>query len=232
MKGRIAELAEPIAQRFGLFLLLLTLILVMWWFGALGAVLLDDTLHHHYEWPTTLPGVELVIVPLAAIAAARWQFAADWLTSLRATGLGPSLALLMAMTLVGLFAFLVWSWASPLTTFGPVPEFGVLRWLGTGLGVAFAMVWLPLFPRVTATLAGMIVGPALFALVGYTLGADMRIDSGSGRPGEEAAVLSILVMLVWILGARWLSQGRRPLFHAAWSGTVMLFLTALGIALW
>ena len=230
MNGRFAEVAEPIAERLGLFLLLLALILVMWWFGAVGAVLLDDTLHHRYEWPATLPGAELVIVPLTAIAVARWQFAARSLASLRTTSLGPYLALLMALTLVGIFAFSVWSWASPLATFGPVSEFGVLRWLGTGLGVAFAIVWLPLFPRVTATLAGMIVGPALFALVGYALGADMRIESGSDGPGMGAAVLSFLVMLVWMLGAGWLSQGGRPLYHAAWSATVMLCLAAFGIA--
>ena len=87
-----------------------------------------------------------------------------------------------------LCAYLAWSWRTPLTTFGPESQFGVVRWLGTALAAAFTVVWLPLFPRVMATLAGMIAGPALFALVGYTFfGSHMQIywpgsDGRGGRP--------------------------------------------------
>ena len=235
MSGWLADVFEPAAEKLGMFVLLLVLLLVMWWFGALGALLLDHTLHDRYgwpDWPATLPGVELAIVPLVAIAAARWRPAADRLITLRASGLGPYLSSLMAMALVGLFAYMVWSWATPLTTLGPAPEFGVVRWLGAALGAAFVVVWLPLFPRITATLAGMVAGPALFAVVGYGIGADMRISEGSdGATGGGGFLLvSALAMVIWILGASWLSQGGRPLFHAAWSAAVMLCLTVVGIS--
>ena len=217
------------AERLGMGLLLLVLALVMLIFGGVGAFLLDYSLHHRYDLPASRPGIELVIVPLSAVAAARWRFGAYRLISYRGSGVGPYLPLLMAATLVGLIAFLVWSWAATLTTVGP-DEFGVVRWLGTALAAAFTIIWLPLFPRIMATLAGMIAGPALFGLVGYTLFAShMQIHSlGSDGPGSGAFVVGLVATPVWILGAGWLSQGGRPLFHAAWSGAVMLCLALLG----
>ena len=72
----------------------------------------------------------------------------------------------MAAALAALCAWLVWSWGQPQASFGP-DRFGYARWLGTALAAASTIFWLPLFPRLTAILAGMIAGPALFAGLGY-----------------------------------------------------------------
>ncbi len=117
----------------------------------------------------------------------------------------------------------------------------MVRRLGTALAAAFTVVWLPLFPRVTATLAGMIAAPALFVLVGYTFfGSHMQIYwPGSDGPGGPAIGFAFLGTLVWLLGAICLSlwvrrgevvrQERHPLIHAVWSGAVTLCLAVLGI---
>ncbi len=39
------------------------------------------------------------------------------------------------------------------------------RW--PGLWEGFTWFWMPLFSQITATLAGMIAGPALLAITGY-----------------------------------------------------------------
>ena len=147
----------------------------------------------------------------------------------------------MAASLVGLNAFLAWSWITPLTVCGSEPAFGLVRWLGSVLLVVFTFVWLPLFPHVTAILAGMIAGPTLFAVIGYTFfGACMRPYDPPGieRSGGGAALLSFLATFVWILGAAWLSRrsrpgeafryAARPIYYAVWGGTVMLALALFG----
>lgn len=243
MSERIRPTVELFAERLGMAALLAVLALVVWFFSMVGALTLDETLHRSL-WTAELPGVELAIIPLVAIAAAKWRFAAGRLLTFRASGIGPYLPLLMAATLIGLMMYLRWSWVTPLHEFGPLPQFGMLRWLGTALAAAFTMIWLPLFPRVTATLAGMIAGPAVFAAIGYTFfGSYMRSD----LPGNESAGETLLVLLlvfevlVWMPGALWLShrsrlgevvrQGRRPLSHAVWSGALMLGLAILGVNL-
>ena len=153
---------------------------------------------------------------------------------------GRYLALLMAVALVGLIASFMWSRVAQLITLGPIPEVGLVRWLGAALAAAFTIVWLPLFPRVTSTLAGMIAGPALFAVLGYSFFGSYIQDSSprSDGPALAAGMLTILATLLWMPGALWLShrtrlgevvrQGRRPLSHAVWSGALMLLLTAMG----
>ena len=220
--------------------LLVLLALVMWMFSLVGAVALDETLHRA-RWTAKLAGTELAIIPLTAIAATKWRFAANRLQTFRASGFGPFLPLLLAATLFGLMTYLRWSWLTPLNAFGP-DEFGVVRWLGTALAAAFTMIWLPLFPRITATLAGMIAGPAVFAVIGYTfLGSYMMNPHLTQLENWGVATLLVLlvpVLLVWMPVALWLShrawlgevvrQGRRPLSHALWSGALMLLLTVVG----
>lgn len=223
-----------------MFLLVVLVALVMLIFGAWGAFLLDDTLHDRTSWSAPRPGIELMVVPLTAIGAARWRWGADRIIALRQSRIDPCLPLLMAAALVGLIAYLVWSWDTSLTLVGP-DEFGLVRWLGTALASASTVVWLPLFPRVTATLAGMIAGPALFGLFGYAFfGSQMQIHYwGSDGPWRVAMNFSLLATPLWILGAVLMShwtrrgeikqQGAGPLFHAAWSGLVMLSLAILGV---
>jgi len=222
-------------------LLLIVLILIVWTFCLAGAISLDRSLHRP-DFPGVLPGIELAIVPIAAFAAARWRFATDRLNLLSASGIGPYLPSLMAATLVGLIGYLVWSWTTPLTTVGPVSEFGLARWLGTVLAAAFTCVWLPLFPRVTVTLAGMIGGTALFAALGYAMfPSEMPVaDDRWGVDGAHGAVFfASFVTLFWIAGAVWLTNrdrhgeaagvGPRPRNHAIWIGLVMFCTTALAL---
>ena len=228
-----------VVELLGMAALLVLLAFVMWGFSVAGAFALDYTLHRAL-WTAKLAGTELAIIPLTAIAATKWRFAANRLQTFRASDIGPFLPLLLAATLFGLMTYLRWSWLTPLNAFGP-DEFGVVRWLGTALAAAFTMIWLPLFPRITATLAGMIAGPAVFAVIGYTfLGSYMRNPGLSQLESWVGIGLFFLVavLLVWMPVALWLShrawlgevvrQGRRPLSHALWSGALMLLLTVWG----
>ncbi len=223
-----------------MFLLVVLVTLVMLIFGAAGAFLLDDALHDRGGWPAPRPGIELMVVPLTAIGAARWRWGADRIIALRSRRIDPYLPLLMAVALVGLIAYLVWSWDTSLTRVGP-DEFGLVRWLGTALTAAFTVVWLPLFSRVTATLVGMIAGPTLFGLFGYTFfGSQMQIHyAGSDGPGMAALFFTMVATPAWTLGAILMShwtrrgevkqRGAGPLIHGAWSGVVMLSLAILGV---
>ncbi|MCY4620093.1 MAG: hypothetical protein OXD50_16295 [Chloroflexi bacterium] len=239
MNQRSGRAVERFVELVGMGMLLLVLILVMWLFGMSGAFLLDDVLHHAPGLQATRPGIELVVVPLIAIAAARWRWGADRILTLRWSGAVYFLPALMCASLVGLITYLLWSWMTPLTTVGP-NEFGLVRWLGTALAALFVVLWLPLFPRITATLAGMIAGPALLALVGYSFsGSFMQIDSPSSDGPRSAAIgTSFLATLVYLVAAiylnfqAWRNQMFRPerqsLKYAVWSGTVMFVLAFLG----
>ena len=106
----------------------------------------------------------------------------------------------------------------------------------------FTWVWRPLFPRVTATWAGMIAGPALFAIVGYSFFPECmpeHLPTGEERSGAGGIlVLSPLAMVVWAGGALWLwavaptgaepHVSFSPLQFAVWSGTIMLALSLIG----
>ena len=167
----------PLADGLGLILLLSVLVLVVIYFSMFGAFLLDDTLHGHVaDWRATRPGLELVIVPLAACVAARQRFLESRLKSFRESGVGPYLALLMAATLAGLCAYLAWSWRTPLTTVGP-DDFGIVRWLGTALARG-SRSSAPPFSSRHGDIGRCDRRPALFAIIGYTfLGSHMQIES-------------------------------------------------------
>ncbi len=233
--------AEWFSTRVGMGLLLFVLILVVWIFCLAGAISLDRSLHRS-DFPGMLPGVELAVVPIAAFVAARWRIAAGRLGSLHSSGIGPYLSLLMSATLVGLVAYLVWSWTTPLTTAGPSSEIGLVRWLGAALAAAFTCIWLPIFPRVTLTLAGMIAGAVLFAGLGYALfPSQMTVpdDRWGTDGGHGAAFFAVLVILIWIAGAVWLAHhdrqketsglGPRPMNHAIWIGLLMFCSAALAL---
>ena len=162
--------AEPFLESLGWVLLVPVVVVVVFTFGALLAGEgIDEILHASPDWywrHSRLTGIELTIIPLSAIFAAWLRPGADRIKALRETRSGPWLPLRMAATLAGLCAWLIWSWHLPQASFGP-DQFGYARWLGTALAAAFTIFWLPLFPRMTAVLAGMIAAPALFAGLGY-----------------------------------------------------------------
>ena len=170
-------------QHLGWVVLVLALIVVAFTFGLfLAQAGIDQILHDFPGWGrrhSRLTGIELTIVPLSAIAAAWLQPGADRIRAIRETPVSPHVPLLMAAALVGLIAWLVWSWHLPQASFGP-DGFGYARWLGTALAAAFTIFWLPLFPRLTAMLAGMIAGPAVFAGLGY-----LFFESFLTRPPED-----------------------------------------------
>ena len=107
---------------------------------------IDQILH---EFPnlhrrhSRLTGIELTTVPLSALAAAWLQPGADRIRAIRETPVSPRVPLLMAAALVGLIAWLVWSWYLPQAAFGP-EQFGYARRTGTALAAAFTIFWLPL----------------------------------------------------------------------------------------
>ena len=191
---------EGLAQHVGWIVLVLALIAVVSIFGIwLAHRGIDQILHVWPDWGghSRLTGIELTIVPLSAIFAAWLRPGADRIQAIRETWVGPYLPLLLAAALVGLYFWLFWSWHLPLASFGP-DRFGYARWLGTALAAAFTIFWLPLFPRVTATLAGMITGPAIFAGLGY-----LFFESFLTSPPQdcyetcpEAGFLSLLALMV------------------------------------
>ena len=189
--------AEELAQYVGWVALVVVGIAVTYTFGLfLAAGGVHNFLHHFPEGSShsRLTGIELAIVPLSAIAAAWLRPGADRIRALRETWAGPWLPLLMAATLVGLCTWLVWSWLLPQASFGP-DQFGYARWLGTALAAAFTIFWLPLFPRLTAILAGMIAGPALIAGIGYIFFGSSPIVCGqralTGPAAAEVAICSL-----------------------------------------
>ncbi len=230
-------------EALGWVVLLVLLAAVMWWFGGLMANGIDNLLHTRrlYDWTEArLPGIELAIVPLTAVAASRLRFGVDRILALRASRVGPMFPLLMAASLFGLVAYLVWTWMSPQAAFGSLLEFGWLRWLGLVLLAGFTWVWLPLLPRVTATLAGMIAGPALFAVIGYSFVPECMPERVIWERSYAAGLIfaSSFAMFVWAGGALWLRARARTgtethapshsLRFAVWSGVIMLALALLG----
>ena len=109
---------ERAVELLGWVVLLVLLAAVMWWCGGellngidnfirLGPGYTDASGYTYAK--VTLPGIELAIVPLAAIAAARLRFGAGRILALRRSRVGPWLPLLMAASLFGLAVYLVWT---------------------------------------------------------------------------------------------------------------------------
>ena len=244
MRVGFGRTVERAVERLGWVLLLLVLVAVMWVFGMHIGLGIEDFLRSRGfgQFQVRPPGIELVIVPLTAVAAARLRYGSDRILALRASCVAPLLPLLMAASLFGVVAFLSWNWVQLRGVFGVVLEFGPLRWLGIALAAAFTWVWMPLFPRITATLAGIIVGPTLLIIIGYLflgscLGA-YHPGSGSEREPIQAFFVSIPAMIVWGMGALYLNlwatpggaigPAGRPVYYAIWSGLIMLALALIG----
>ena len=144
--------------------------------------------------------VDLVAIPLAAVAAAWLRWGADWITAplapraIRARSrwgeegtpppgespVRPLLPLLGAVVLFGVIWYWGWWLFNPHYVFGIDPLFGVQRWISVALMAGVGYVGMMLFPRLTAAMAGAVAGPTLFAVVGYTLFPSF-IEAASSR---------------------------------------------------
>lgn len=168
----------------------------------------------HHVWR---PGIELTIIPIAVLVAAWSRLGWKRIAALRTSRLGAWLPLLMAACLVGMGLFLEWSW--DLRSDTRPPDVGWQRWLGTALAGAFTVFWLPLFPRLTAALGGMIAGPAIFAILGYaffeSFMTEPQIAETYQPPGERLATFIPLVSAAMLLGLAMLSNRRRSVLWLA-----------------
>lgn len=189
---------------------------------------MDYSIYGRVDGPLLI-GVELTAVPVTALAAAKLRLGASRLALLHQGKIRLFLPLLMAGSLVGVTTYLVWALNLPQSEFGP-NEFGVVRWLGVALLAAFTWFWLPVFPRVTAKLAGMIGGPALFAGAGYLLFAGaLKNEPGYNEIATFYAACAVVLavgaeLLLLTSGRLWLS----PRAHAVWTGALMMGLSYVG----
>jgi hypothetical protein len=133
--------------------------------------------------------IDVVAVPLAAAAAAWGRWGAGWITTPQrrhairarsrwgeegtpvpvASPVRPLLPWLGAVVLCAVFWYWFWWGFNPHDVFGIDPQFGVQRWISVALMAGVGYAGMMLFPRLTASMAGAVAGPALFAVVGYTL---------------------------------------------------------------
>lgn len=172
-----------LVDRLGTAVLLVVAVgamLVEAYFGLLWAGI-DESLHKYHLVRTYDPDtgryflvplrvhIDLVAIPLAAIAAAWLRWGADWIAASRASRVGPLLPLLWAAVLAGVLSYWSWRGGHPHHLFGIHPQFGVQRWVSVALMAGVGYGGMMLFPRLTASMAGAVAGPALFAVVGYTL---------------------------------------------------------------
>lgn len=221
--GQLANLLGTVLSVFIVALVMLgNGIYHLWWAGV------DHTLHTYGP----LRGIELVLFPLAAIVAAWLCWGAEWIAGLRASRVGPLLPLFGAAVLFAVFRYIGfwWEYREELPTgYGP---FVVQRTIGAALVAVVAYIGMVLFPRVTASLAGAIVGPTLFAVVGYFLFPSFMRDPG-GRLAEVLVVVFNLGAIAVAIGAivamlRSQRLRQRPLSHAIWMGALMLCLAVSG----
>lgn len=161
---------RPEIELAGWIVLVPVLLGVVWVYALNLAISGVEVVFSGLDYPYNDPllaSVELVVFVLTSIAVPWLRPLAERIRSLRETSLGPFLTLLMAASLIGFLAYLVWSTGYPQASVGP-DDFGFTRWLGAALAVGFPLLWMPLFPRLTAILSGMIAGALIFALFGYT----------------------------------------------------------------
>lgn len=200
----------PAIELTGWIILILVVLGAAFTYGSLlgyhgvGDLLLSSRSHSGGGIAPLLAGVEFAAIPLTAIAAAWLRLGTDRIQTVRATWVGPFLPLLMAASIVGLLAYFTWSNQHLQYEHGP-DGFAFTRWVGTALAAAFAVIWLPPFPRITSILAGMIAGIAIFALIGY-----LFFESSLSH-GDECAlgpflysVLAILIGFSFLSGLGWL----------------------------
>ena len=228
------------AHDVGNAILFLVVSFILLWFGGyymLGAGV-DTTLFGYTRidtYDSSVPlgmGVELVALPIAAIAAAWLRWGEEAIAVARTSGIGPLLPLLGAATLFGVFWYLDWFWSNPQDLLGIDPRFGVQRWLSVALMAGVGYFGMLRFPRLTASMAGAFAGPALFAIVGYTLfPSSMRDPEGDladwlMRTFMIGALAVAIAAILMMLRSKRVPQ--RPLSYALWVGALMLCLAVAG----
>ncbi|MXW34398.1 MAG: hypothetical protein F4Z60_01880 [Chloroflexi bacterium] len=120
---------------------------------------------------------------------------------------------------------------APQALIGP-NDFGVARWIGTAQLVIVAYLGMIFFPRLTASLAGAVVGPAVFAVVGYILFPSLMRDP-EWHLADTLVVAShvrvtlvVTAMVVVIAYSETLRQ--RPLTYAVWAGVLTFCMAVSG----
>ena len=296
---RMSETGAPrdrLVDGLGSVVLFLVVALPMVYFGAtfVWAAGIDNWIHKPFsqygyatgELERLVPGIELVILPLAALAGAqlRWRWRLEvsdslWLpligTGVVCTlmwgtwhGVPPLLVIPLATiaavaarrlaphqprpqgrstnlvesstpwlpwrgaaVAVAAMGFLAWSWAPPQTLVGP-SEFAVARWFGTAVVAGATYLGMIFFPRLTASLAGAVAGPALFAVVGYILFPSLMRDAQghladalvvASHVGATFVVTAALFMIAFSQRFR-----RHPLSYAVWTGALTFCLAVSG----
>lgn len=231
----------------GLFLLLLLLVAFAWIFWLLAGLDEYEDLRAlgHGGLNFLEERIWFAIVPLAAVAA-RWsRFGADRLLALRSSRIKPWLPLLMA---VSLFGMAVWFHATGMVSVPPEFEaehrYDILNWLAVVLAGAVTWLWLPLFPRITATLAGMCAALALIAFVVHPLFGSCwaTYDPTSEAPSQAILLIVLFVCpaatFIWGAVSLWLWSWARtgietdhPLYllhFSVWSGAITLVVALIG----
>ena len=246
---------HQLVYRLGSAALFLIVALPILWLGVyyMMSAGVDHTLHTYNLIPTYDPetggysvvplrmGLEFVALPLAALAAARLRWGAECIGGARESRVGWLLPLLGAVVVAGMFWFIGWFWQDPQYLFGIHLLFGVQRWIAVAIAAAVGYLGVILFPRLTAAMAGAVAGPALFAVVGYTLfpsfiKAASDRDTITDAEARLADTLTIVffwgVLAVAIAAILSMVVSRRlrqhPLSHAVWAGALMLFMTVSG----
>ena len=143
--------------------------------------------------------------------------------------------------LFGVFWYWGWWGFNPHYLFGIHPQFGVQRWISVALMAGVGYVGMILFPRLTASMAGYVAGPTLFAIVGYTLfpsfmGAASNLNTITDAEARLADILvvvfnwgalavAIAAILTMLLSKR---LRQHPLSYALWMGALTLCLAVSG----
>ena len=254
-----------LVERLGTAVLLVVAVGVMTIMGVfhLWVTGIDRSLHRSYfiddgSREALWVHIDFVAILLAAIAAAWLRRGADWIAAPRvirarsrwgevgtpppeASPARPLLPLLGAVVLFGVFLYWVWWGLNPHHLFGIHPQFGVQRWISVALMAGVGYFGMILFPRLTASMAGAVAGPTLFAVLGYTLfpsfmGAASNLNTITDAEARLADMLvvvfnwgalavAIAAILTMLLSKR---LRQRPLSYAVWMGALMLCLAVSG----
>jgi len=175
------------------------------------------------------PGVEFACFALGAGIAAAMRVQPGRNVVLRRGKLAPAVPLLSALILLGLIVAVGWVlsrdggwWIGP-TRLG-------LAALTTAAGYLSAIR----HPRVTATLAGAIGGPAIVGILFWAIPPDLLLHfKGHPQLLERVMLTAGAVagaVLLGAIAARVTRLSPPVLVHAAWSGAVMFFLAASSFA--
>ncbi len=177
-----------------------------------------------------LKGIELLLVPLTAFVVARWPVGADRFPAMRTGKLGELRPFLFFVSLLAVFGYFVVSVQEPLVSDWP-QQFSAPRWFGALLLVLFTWYWQPLYPRLTANLAAMVVGPAVIAVIGYAFYDSYSTYQYSPDSYRESGPMEVLFLVPLMIAEAPLLRISSARTHAIWTGTVMTGAALIGLAI-